>query len=176
MIICEISAERSRSQVVIKAARSGLELYKEKFGAYPEAANPNVTVTIDGKTYIVGEAACLYQALSGDGSDQIMDAKDGAAPASDGVVDMNEAKNINLENMPKEIWAKTNGIYYLVDGYGHPIRYIKAAPTGSPATMNHDTYDLWSYGADDTHLTASSLHGPAVSGGRRLDEKWIKNW
>lgn len=182
--ICEVSAARSHSNMVIKAARSGLEVCQQKFGAYPEAANPNVTVTIDGKNWLVGEAACLYQALSGDGSDQIKDAKDGSAPASDGVVDVNEAKNITLENIPKEMWAQTNGIYYIVDGFGHPIRYIAASPAGSPApgqpspaptTANSD-YDLWSYGDDETNITATSLQASGGSGGSRLDAKWIKNW
>jgi len=175
---CEISSERARSQIVIKAARPGLEVYKEKFGAYPEPASPSATVTIDGKTYLVGEAACLYQALSGDGFDQIKghSGTHFAPSASDGRVSYHEAKNITLENMPKELYAQTNGIYYIVDAYGHPIRYITAAPAGSPATMNRDTYDLWSYGEDDVNITASSQQGAAVSGSTSLDAKWIKNW
>lgn len=65
------SSKRSRTEVTIRVIRSALENYREKFGSYPTPANPETSVTIADKTYVAGEAACLYQALSGDGFNQI---------------------------------------------------------------------------------------------------------
>ena len=179
------SSKRSRTEVVIKAARSGLEVYREKFGSYPDVATPDTTVAIAKKSYISAGGTCLYQALSGDGFDQIKNATGESIPASDGAVDVNEAKNITLENMPKEMTAKNGNTYYLVDGFGHPLRYIKAAPVVSPTpgqpppdatTVNKGTYDIWSYGEDEENITANSLQAAAGSGSSRMDVKWIKNW
>lgn len=179
------SAKRSRTDVVIKAARSGLEVYKEKFGAYPQVANADTTVAVAKKTYVVGGAACLYQALSGDGFDQIKGATGESIPASDGQVDVKEARNIMLENMPKEMWTKNGNTYFIVDGFGHPIQYIKAAPTISPVpgqappdptTVNRGSYDIWSYGEDEVNITSTSLQASSGGSGNRLDVKWLKNW
>ncbi len=179
------SSKRSRTEVVIRATRSALEGYKEKFGSYPAATNPDATVAIADKSYIVGGGACLYQAMSGDGFDQILNATGESTPESNGELDDNEAKNLILTDMPKELWAKTDGYYYMVDGFGHPIRYVKAAPTLSPipgqpapdpTTINRGTYDIWSYGEDTENILASSLDASNGPAGSRIDVKWIKNW
>ena len=64
-------SKRSKTEVTIKAVRSGLERYQEDFGGYPAPLNVDSTSEIAKKIYIVGGAACLYQAMSGDGFDQI---------------------------------------------------------------------------------------------------------
>lgn len=178
-------SKRSRTEIAIKAVRSGLETYKEKFGSYPQPANPDTSVAIAKKSYIAGGGACLYQALSGDGFDQIKGATGQGQPTSDGNLDDSETASLVMVDMPREIWVKADGLYFMADGFGHPLRYIKAAPTvaatpgqqpPAPTTINIGTYDVWSYADDTTNLTATSLQAAGSDSGNRLDTKWIKNW
>jgi prepilin-type N-terminal cleavage/methylation domain-containing protein len=179
------SAKRSRTEITIKAARSGLETYKEKFGAYPLAANPDTSVAVADKSYVAGGGACLYQALTGDGFDQIDGATGEGAPTSDGNLDDNETANVVMVDMPRELWVSLDGLYFMADGFGHPLRYIKSAPTVAatpgqqppePTTINIGTYDIWSYGEDAENITATSLQAADSGSGNRMDAKWIKNW
>lgn len=173
-------SKRSKTEVTIKAVRSALENYKEEFGGYPAALDPETPVEIAKKSYIAGSAACLYQALSGDGFNQIQGAKGMGAPESDGNLDDFETKNVMLKDMPSELWINNGGLYYIIDGFGHPIQYTKAVSTVAstpggappePVTMNKSTYDIWSYAEDEENLTMKSIDStPAVSA------KWIKNW
>lgn len=177
-------SKRSKTEVTIKAVRSGLENYKEEFGSYPRPKSEDVTVEIANKLYIVGGAACLYQALSGDGFDQISGATGQGTSNSDGNLDDYENKNVMLKDMPRELWATSGSYYFIIDGFGHPIRYIKAAatvsqtPGGTPpqrTTVNVGTYDIWSYSEDEDNLTATSLE--SVQGSiQQASRKWIKNW
>lgn len=179
------ASKRSRTEVVIRAARSALEAYKEKFGAYPGVANPDSAVNIADKSYIAGGGACLYQALTGDGMDQIEGATGEGTPQSDGQLDDAEAPNVMLNDLPKEAWTITDGLYYIVDGFGHPVRYVKASPTISftpgqappdPVTINRGTYDMWSYGEDAENITATSLDASVDGPVNTASLKWIKNW
>ena len=179
-------AKRNRTEVSIRVIRSALENYREKFGAYPKPANASEQVAIADKSYIAGGAACLYQALSGDGFNQIEGADGLGNPSSDGQVDENEAVNVTLTDMPRELYTHNNSsLYYMVDGFGHPIRYIKAVPTQSPVpgqpppkatTINLTTYDIWSYGEDTKHITSSGIDTQNDTSLARESAKWIKNW
>ncbi|MBL9181954.1 MAG: hypothetical protein JNN17_07425 [Verrucomicrobiaceae bacterium] len=73
--------------------------------------------------------------------------------------------------MPSTMRRKIGNHYLLVDGYGRPFQYIKADPA-KKNTLN-TTYDLWSYGDDETHLRATSKDTEADPS---LGAKWIKNW
>lgn len=180
------SSKRNRTEVSIRVIRSALENYREKFGAYPTPANATEQVAIADKSYIAGGAACLYQALSGDGFNQIQGAEGLGNPSSDGQVDANEAANVTLTDMPRELYTHNNSsLYYMVDGFGHPIRYIKAAPTQSPVpgqpppkatTINLTTYDIWSYGEDTKHITSTGIDTQNDTTLARESAKWIKNW
>jgi type II secretory pathway pseudopilin PulG len=180
------SAKRNRTEVSIRAIRSALENYREKFGAYPQPSNPTESVPIADKTYIAGGGACLYQALSGDGFNQIEGADGLGNPSSDGQVDENEAANVTMTDMPREMWTSNKStLYYMVDGFGHPIRYIKAAPTqssvpGQPppqaTTINLSTYDIWSYGEDIKNITSTGIDTQNDTTLARESSKWIKNW
>jgi len=178
------SASTSRTQTTMAAMRSALERYNTDFGEYPEPANPGDTVQIVKTSYEVSGAAMLYQALSGDGTDQIKISSSGAEGSvpSNGSLDDNEGANVKMTDMPKEIWAVNNDRYYMVDGFGKPYQYTKALPpTDSngqpqqPITINN-TYDLWSYGADDENSTARSLDSTTDSTLKAASAKWIRNW
>ncbi len=180
------SAARSKTAATIKAVQSALERYNTEFGEYPEPQTPDDTISIRDKTYVVGGAAMLYQALSGDGTDAIKfeapTSANAGPPQSDGNIDPNEAKNIMLTDMPKEVWRIQDNRYFMIDGFGNPLRYIRAAPlniTGgaavSPKTINAN-YDLWSYGEDEENTMATSLETNAGGPLKQASEKWIKNW
>jgi prepilin-type N-terminal cleavage/methylation domain-containing protein len=179
------SAARSKTAATIKAVQSALERYNTEFGEYPEPSNPGDTISIRDKTYTVAGAAMLYQAMSGDGYDAIKIAvapANAGAPQSDGNIEPNESKNTMLTDMPKEVWTNQNGRYYMIDGFGNPLQYIRAATqnvTGTnastPTTINSH-YDLWSYGEDEDNTMATSLETNAGGTLKQASEKWIKNW
>ena len=82
-----------------------------------------------------------------------------------------ELKNSSFKDLPSQMRRKVGNHYLLVDGYGRPIQYLKADPEKNN-TLN-TTYDLWSYGDDETHLRATSKDTEADPA---LGAKWIKNW
>lgn len=175
-------SKRQKTQVTIKAIRSGLENYNQEFGGYPIVSKKAeaISVQIAKKSYLAGGAKCLYQAMSGDGLDAITE----SGPSSDGELDNTEAKNVMLKDMPKELWAKSGSDYFMIDGFGHPIRYIKAAPTtsstasGTPTalTINLNSYDIWSFNEDGDHPMATSLETTTSETLRAASQLWEKNW
>lgn len=155
----------------MSAIGSVLERYHEKFGEYPEPANPNETAEVlPGKTYRIGAAKCLYQALTGEGNDAIQGSGENAKP-SDGIWDDEDLTRVLFKDMPSTMRRKIGNHHLLVDGFGRPFQYVKADPE-KKNTLNI-TYDLWSYGDDETHLRATSKDTEADPS---LGTKWIKNW
>lgn len=159
------SASRNRTAAAAAAIKSGLENYKSEFGEYPEPADAASTVDIQKKTYRVGGAKMLYQAMSGDGSNAIKLASGGMA--SNGEIEDNEVQNIMLKEMPASMWIKQDDEYFVIDGFRKPFQYTK----GEDAV--NSTYDLWSYGDDDENTES-------VAKGDKLDPKksakWLTNW
>jgi prepilin-type N-terminal cleavage/methylation domain-containing protein len=177
-------SKTSSTKTRMEAIKLGLENYKRDFGEFPEPANPGDTVTLANKSYDVSGAAMLYQALRGDGYDQIKLAVTPQGSAqSDGDMDEDET-NVKFTDMPKEIWTLTDGKYYMVDGFGKPFQYTKAvaidptlpADAQTPVTINLATYDLWSYGADEENITARSIDSATDEALKQASLKWIKNW
>jgi prepilin-type N-terminal cleavage/methylation domain-containing protein len=184
-------SKRRVTESSIVAIQSGLDRYFDKYGEFPEPANQDDSVQIlPDKSYRVGGAACLYQALRGDGYDAIMGADksasgDGSA-SSDGDFTPEELDRICFKDMPQGLWRFLNGKYFLTDGFGRPFQYAKAAlennnnngggnsgggSTGQ-VTIN-STYDLWSYADDEVNIMAESeqaLDNPSLAA------KWVKNW
>lgn len=166
-----------------ESVKTGLESYQAEFGEYPEPATPEQQADFpQGKSYNVGGAACLYQALSGDGFDQIKGVTssgsgDGSA-ASDGAISgTEEVSHVMLKEMPPSMWMRKGEQFILIDGFSRPFQYIKAAKTtptgGDEATTINSTYDLWSYSMDQNNTTKKSidtLKSPQTA------LKWIKNW
>jgi prepilin-type N-terminal cleavage/methylation domain-containing protein len=177
-------SKTSSTERTIKAIGIGLENYKRDFGEYPEPASPNDTTSIANKSYVVSGAAMLYQALSGDGHDQILLRQaPRSLPTSDGNIDEDESGSVKFANMPKELWTNQDNRYYMVDGFGKPYQYVKAAsvdPTrpdiAPPVITINSTYDLWSYGADEENITARSIETTTDESLKDATSKWIKNW
>lgn len=174
-----------------EAVKSALENYHAEFGEYPEPASGDTTAEIvPGKVYRIGGAACLYQALSGDGYDQIKGASNSASQSGGGSAESNgrvdgdsEIKNVMMKEMPQSMWTRKNGMFILVDGFFRPFQYVKATATtttggtggssnNQPTTVN-STYDLWSYGMDEANIRARSVETVESP---NMSAKWIKNW
>ena len=166
------SSKRRTTEASMTAIQSALERYSDKFGEFPEPATPDETAEVmPGKSYRIGAAKCLYQALTGDGNDAIKGAASDDATSSNGTLEDDEIKQVMFKDVPSYMRRKIGDDYLIVDGYGRPFQYIKADPA-KKNTLNA-TYDLWSYGNDETHLRATSKDTEADPA---LGAKWIKNW
>lgn len=192
------SSKRRLTTGTFEAIKLALERYNTEFGEYPQPAGSNQMVAFPPgvATYDTSGAACLYQALTGDGFDQIKGVTSnstgsagggGSGGTSDGKVEgAAELKNKMFVEIPQTIFTRKGSTYILIDGFGHPFQYIKAAipttPTGTnnnsnnnnnaPTTIN-STYDLWSYSEDEVNTTKQSINTLTDP---TLSTKWIKNW
>lgn len=166
------SSKRRTTEATLNAITASLDRYFDHFGEYPEPANPDeIAEVLPGKTYRIGAAKCLYQALTGDGNDAIKGVSGEDPSSSNRTWDDAELKQVIFKDMPSAMWRKIGNHYLIVDGYGRPFQYIKADPA-KKNTLN-TTYDLWSYGDDETHLRATSKDTEADP---TIGAKWIKNW
>lgn len=179
MSYAQQSAARNRTIASLSAIRSGLEAYKEKFGGYPTPANPTEThVFGGGKVLISGGASMLYQALSGDGSSSInLGSNTASTQPSDGKWDATELENKVVGDLPKTLvfHPANSAEYMLVDGFGRPFQYQKGDST-SGATVNTESYDLWSYGTSQESFIPSSIPDLTTKQKPALTGTWIKNW
>ncbi|MHB1081452.1 MAG: type II secretion system protein [Prosthecobacter sp.] len=187
------SSKRRLTTGTFEAIKLALERYNTEFGEYPQPSGSNQLVQFPPglATYDTSGAACLYQALTGDGFDQIKgvtgtsSAGGGSGGASDGKVEgIAEVKNKMFVEIPQTIFTRKGSTYILIDGFGHPFQYIKAASstvatgannapnTPTPTTIN-TTYDLWSYSEDEMNTTKQSINALTDP---TLSVKWIKNW
>ncbi len=76
-----------------------------------------------------------------------------------------------FKDMPSSFWRDVGGKRILVDTFGAPLQYTKAAE-GQNNTVN-STYDLWSFSGDDQNIMATSKQ---TESNPQLGSKWIKNW
>jgi prepilin-type N-terminal cleavage/methylation domain-containing protein len=185
-------SKRRTTEATMTAIQSSLERYFDKFGEFPEPVSADETIEVmPKKSYRIGGAKCLYQALRGDGYDATLGAANsvaggGGSAASDGNFDDTEIPNILFKDMPNTMWRRINQQHYIiVDGFSRPFQYVKAAPvntgaTGSngnnnnsQATTINTTYDLWSYGEDEININTRSIE---TIENEALANKWIKNW
>ncbi len=169
------SSSRNRTTAGLSAIVNGLEQYKEKFGEYPEPANPSAMGTGNSAAYRTGGAMMLYQAITGDGYDNIKDADKAGpkgSPTSDGTVDPAERPNSIRGDLPKTMVLSTADGYMLIDGFGRPYQYDRppSDPT-LPSNSVNVTFDVWSF---------AQKEGSDVSLATKKDETktavWIKNW
>lgn len=192
------SSKRRVTTGTFEAIKLALERYNSEFGEFPQPASNNQLAQFPpGQSmYDTSGAACLYQALTGDGYDQISGVTGnnatgagGGGSSSDGKTEgTSEVKNKMFVEVPQTIYTLKGSTYILIDGFGHPFQYAKAATTtpaagggnnnnnnnnNNNATTINSTYDLWSYSEDEANTTkksVNSLTDPTIS------TKWIKNW
>ncbi len=174
----QTTAARNRTAAFHRAIISGLEAYNNDFGEFPTPKNPMDTANFAGRTIVSGGAAMLYQALSGDGNDQIVLGSSGSTP-SDGSVSAQEVQYVKMADMPREMIMETGNSWVLIDGFNRPFQYTKGPdrprpgqPQSAPETMN-PTYDLWSFAESDNFPQTVSLSEKRDT---KLSAKWIKNW
>ncbi|MFN7564334.1 MAG: type II secretion system protein [Prosthecobacter sp.] len=166
------SSKRRTTEATLNAITATLDRYFDRYGEFPEPVDPDETAEVmPGKVYRIGAARCLYQALTGDGSDAIKGAAGEDATSSNGTWEDAELNQFMFKDLPFIMWRKIGDHYLIVDGFGRPFQYLKADPE-KKNTIN-STYDLWSYGDDETHLRATSKDTEADPA---IGAKWIKNW
>ena len=178
----QITAMRNRSTAFLKGIASGLENYHSEFGEYPRAKKTALTSDFGSKSYTVGGALMLYQALSGDGDSEI-EIANGSLGASDGRVEGQEVNHVMMKEMPNELWKRDTSGYIVVDGFSHPFQYQAPNPEnkaqygkGTTKVENetiNTTYDLWSFGEDDQHTNQVTMD---IKQSELSTSKWIKNW
>ena len=164
----QVASARNRTSATQVALSGGLERYKAEFGEFPAPANANDTETFNTKKYTAGGAAMLYQAMSGDGSDAIQLASGGTG-GSNGQIEEDEEGNVMMSDIPSEIFTQVGNRYFIIDGFRKPFQYTKG---GQPDAVN-PTYDLWSFGEDDTNTEGTSL---SQKTNPQISAKWIVNW
>ncbi|QIF01093.1 type II secretion system protein [Roseimicrobium sp. ORNL1] len=168
----QLAAARNRTIAAHAVIKSALEQYKEEQGEYPEPNTPGATTQVHGQDVRVGGARMLYQAISGDGDNEIKLAT-GSGNISDGKITAEESEMSINSNLPKSMVVKSPDGYFLADGWNRPFQYSKGSlPTGDAI---NSTYDLWSFG--DLEGRAGGMVYEAE--GRRNSETtaaWIKNW
>ena len=161
------AAMRNRTTATHRAIISGLENYNSEYGEFPSPTNTEETDEFHRRSYHVGGAMMLYQALSGDGTDRIQ-LGSGSATSSDGV--WSDGEKMLLTDMPKEMYTIGGAnINMLIDAFGHPFQYTK----GGTADAINPSYDLWSYGEDENN-TMSVDRGSKENAS--ASAKWIKNF
>ena len=168
------SASRNRTTAGLSAIVNGLEIYKEKFGEYPAPVNTTSTGSGSSAGLRIGGALMLYQAITGDGFDNIAGADKAGSkgpPTSDGKVDDNERVNSIKGDLPKTMVLNTADGYMLIDGFGHPYQYEK----GGTADAVNTTFDIWSFAQLDSARAASG-YSVATKKDEKATAVWIKNW
>ena len=127
-------AARSRAEAEIAAMEAALESYRADTGVYPGTSGAD-------------QPAALYQALTGDGDNQL-----GGATASQGQSNFGEQGEVYMEL--KEGSQFENETPAVIDPWGQNYHYRE------PGDYNPATFDIWS--------TAGTTDGD--------QDKWIKNW
>lgn len=175
----QINSSRNRTSAFHRAIMSGLEAYHSDNGEYPEPRGSSQRVSFGTKDYDIGGALMLYQALSGDGNNEIKSDNTNTR-SSNGIIDNDqEIAEIKLKEMPKEMSKQTPNGWMIMDGFGHPFQYTypkRAAgePQGTPSSNTiNTTYDLWSYADDDKHTNETGI---SAKQDVKIAGKWIKNW
>ena len=144
-----------------------LDAYKTASSHYPTPAHPEETVEIDGIKFPSGGAAMLYQVVSGDGNDQILESAS-APVVSDGDPANDDPLKVYSTVLP-ENRKQINGRWLIVDSFGHPVQYQKG---GGPDAINK-TYDVWLFGGDVSNVNRSDSAAKKDSG---VIASWIRNF
>ncbi len=136
----------------LKMVENLLEDFKTANGEYPEpVAWDRMGEGKFGGSYRVGGAACLYQAITGDGTSEIngFTSADGKSGSSTG--EFGSTGPIYLKDFggKKDTYVHLSGDSWIViDTFGNPFQYRKYDKKLDAEFNNEGTFDLWSYGAN----------------------------
>ena len=164
------SVAMNRTYAFEREIISGLENYHDNWGEYPSPEHPNKVATFNGRSYNVGGALMLYQALSGDGNDHLKMKQDKSPEPSDGMTSDSKRRQVRLVELPVDMYRKIDGGYVLVDGFGRPLQY-----TPGGANSVNSTYDLWSFGQSENREHLEHADKKAKLDGE-VTKEWLKNW
>jgi prepilin-type N-terminal cleavage/methylation domain-containing protein len=163
-----------------------IEDYKDDHGNYPRPAEAEATTVVSNETWVVGGAKMLYQVLSGDGTDAMLNgekisngeqgsAKDEKDPSL-GKIYMETikapTKKMREEKKPeKYVDAGEGDTFFVVDPWRHPLRY-QVPERDKNGVVKDDikfyssgAFELWSYGM---------LKKPGDT--EEDQKKWLTNW
>lgn len=163
--------KHNRTNASLAAIKMYLEAYRARHGNYPAEASWDGGA-LPGVSLRWADAAMLYQAITGDGTDFLVPPGRGAP--SDGRLDESERARM-IGDFPGFVVASaglepgTPGPRYLIDGFGNPVQYFRG---GVPEAVN-ETFDLWSY-ADG--VSTSVNVGKSAKKDPIRSDRWIKNW
>ncbi len=165
-------SSRNRTTAALSAIVIALEQYKAKFGEYPEPANPTKMGSGSAASWSIGGTLMLYQAITGDGNNEIKLASGVTATASDGKIkvatdETDESANSIKGDLPKAMVLKSGDGYMIIDGFGRPFQYEK----GGAADAVNTTFDIWSYAQKE-----SADRSLATKKDEKATAVWIKNW
>lgn len=180
-------ARQKQTVSTINNISRSIEEYQKERGNYPR---PTIDlkdreITINGESWLGGPAICLYQVLSGDGTNAIRGgekASTGEQGSSQdekdptlGKIYMDNVKAPNkqqIEDKVKMDLVDVDGdAFYLIDPWRHPFRYQVQELDKNGLSANLDEmfsaskFEIWSY---------ASLKKPDDT--EEGQKEWIKSW
>jgi prepilin-type N-terminal cleavage/methylation domain-containing protein len=165
-------ARISDTEQRLRTISTCLAAYEQDRGELPAPKTGGDTGTFKGKSYPIAGAACLYQALTGDGNDQIegyraATNKGESAGSSTGEMGSTSAdfplKNMNVATTTW--WVRSNDKWVILDGFGTPWQYRIPTRENTDKMFNPESYDLWSFsGGEPNEMDEEGM------------KQWIKNW
>ena len=160
-------ARRLKADAQVQSITLGLEKYHQEYSEYP-AVKGSQKAEFNGLNYTVAGGRMLYQALSGDGTSAIKGLPGRPSngklnESGDGEIFLSSADPANrAAGMVAQIGDSNN--YFLQDPFEKPYQYkSKGDTTREEDLHNPETFDLWSFGFDDTGDASEA-------------ERWITNW
>lgn len=179
-------AKEKDTMALLTDVGKAIEGYKDDRGAYPRPSFGEDEIQIEGKSFRIGGARMLYQALSGDGNDaikggdKISNGQMGSARTESdpdaGTVYMDSLQaptqqQIEEKKKLKLVESSGDSSYYLIDPWRHPLQYQVPERDKNGLVANaimmhsNSNFELWSYGsAKDAEESEENK------------QKWITNW
>lgn len=163
-------SHRTETTVRIKAIDEWLNRYFQDNGEFPIPANPTLQAEFHGSEWPSGGAACLYQALTADGTDQLLGWKprpgEQEGPSKGEIGSSGGIIYIEGKGGSNKSWFKSSDkLWVVLDAFGSPFNYKPVNRREPEQKLHNTTFDLWSYG------TLKSPDDSAEAQG-----KWVTNW
>lgn len=170
LTLAQQRSHRAETTVRIKAIDEWLNRYFQDNGEFPIPANPSMRGEHRGAEWTLGGAACLYQALTSDGTDQILGWKqrpgEVGGPSKGEIGSTGGTIYIEGKGGSNKSWFKSvNNVWVVLDAFGTPFEYKPTNRKEPTQKLNNTTYDIWSY---------ATLKSPDDSAEAKA--KWITNW